>query len=536
MELIDLTVTLGNINSSWESFLDSEGISWRCSGIEEYERYLTVLLLPEKRSKKLEDDALKVLEHGGSVVAEYGWEPFLVVDNKQTVSYPYDPANFSLISRTSNLNPTTVTIQKVLNGSIIHLPFCLEDVWCDRNVEKRYISIWDEENPFVWENLPKIIKKNVRKVLLDVLWRAHNAAGLPLVQKWYWPRGAKSVFSFRADMDAGDEDGMQRFLEVVRPWAKSLSLFVCGGAYVDKGHILNKVADLGAEVGNHTYTHYVFQKEEQNRKNLELTEGLLAETGIQPNGFVGPASFWHPSMYDVLQEKGYEYTSSFGLDHDTLPYFPPRKDGGCYDMVEIPFHCLGDRFPQFDIKLDSPAVTEFFDRLIEKKYQASEPINIYGHPDKVGRLGDYPSLVERICRKALSLDDVWTGNMRDLSTWWRARQATRASFEYDHLKNTLKVNKLQGSADVFWSVKLADNCRYLMSGDRLLEGVRLDDIDKFSVKTYVTAATNLTGEVVHVPAEGRSLIRYVRDWKRELRRHRKKLYELKSTQVRNARG
>jgi hypothetical protein len=272
----------------------------------------------------------------------------------------------------------------------------------------------------------------------------------------------------------------------------------------------------------------VYSTAEHNRANLQLTEQLLNKAGVTPKGFVGPASFWHPSMYQVLQEKGYEYTSSFGVDHDNLPYFPTRQEGGLYNMLEIPFHCLGDRFPKFGIGLDSSTAMRFFDQLIEKKYHSSEPINIYGHPDMPGRMGDSPGLIKHICNKALSFDNVKTGNMSTLATWWRKRHDAQASVEYDMSTNKLIAEDLQADPDVYWSIKVAEKGQYLISGEDLCKGISLDSLEHLPPMNLQSATEILTGEVMDLPSPKGGVIQFIKDSRRNFRRKRQKIHELKS--------
>ncbi|NIA11340.1 MAG: hypothetical protein GWP10_16840 [Nitrospiraceae bacterium] len=107
----------------------------------------------------------------------------------------------------------------------------------------------------------------------------------------------------------------------------------------------------------------------------------------------------------LLEEEGYQYSSCFGVNHDSIPYFPvvAKRLGS---VLEIPYHCLGDRFPRFDIPLDSDTARQFFRKLIEKKHAAGEPMLLYGHPDIEGRMGTAPLLLRLILESALSHSDV----------------------------------------------------------------------------------------------------------------------------------
>ncbi|MDY0269728.1 hypothetical protein [Trichloromonas sp.] len=396
-------------------------------------------------------------------------------------------------------------------------------------VTKKCIYLNEFFPSFIWESLPLHSNKNIRELINNEIFITLQCSGLPLIQKWYWPNGCRSFFSFRADMDAGDETGLLRFVDTIRPWSKSLSLFVCGKAYVGKAHLLQEVVGLGSEVGNHTFVHYVFDDKKRNRKNLELTEDLLAGVGVVPKGYVGPASFWHPSMYDVLEEKGYQYASSFGVGHDDFPFFLSKNDSEAYSMVEIPFHCLGDRFPKFGLELGSEEVGRFFEQLLEKKYHSCEPMFIYGHPDMPGRMGDCPQLVKRICQKALSYEDVCTGNMADIAAWWRRRDSATANIEFDKVNNRVFATDYQASPDVFWSIQVTEDCKYLVSGQDLQAGVSLDSLDSYKKIDLSHIPFAKVGEVVDCPPEKENLRKRLGNWRREYQRKRKMIHQLNTT-------
>jgi peptidoglycan/xylan/chitin deacetylase (PgdA/CDA1 family) len=392
---------------------------------------------------------------------------------------------------------------------------------------KKFINIGGGK-PLIWEYLPESFTRQSNQFPLNTVLNLEKKVR---IEKWYWPHGARSFFSFRADMDEGNEGSLLRFLDAMAPWHKSLSLFVCGKAYIGKERLLQKISELNVEVGNHTYTHYVFSSKDKNRINLELTERLLTLVAIDPKGYVGPASFFHKGMYGLLEEKGYEYTSSFGLSHDGFPFFPRKNNSATYRMVEIPFHCLGDRFPKFGISLDSDTVRTFFEQLLEKKYHRCEPMFIYGHPDMPGRMGDHPDLVKCICEKALSFDDVSTGNMADIAAWWKRRHDTVADISYERDNNLVVAKNYHGSEDVYWSIQVAEDCKYVVSGEQLQKGIRLDGLESYKKIDLTEGPYSEIGSVIESPAEKISLRTKIGNLRREYRRKRRMIHELKRAYV-----
>lgn len=525
--MLRLTPILSNNDLYWASLLDSEGIPWKTT--EETGNNTIVLILNAKSSKLDQEYAEKTLLHGGSVVLEDSASLAGVPEHGETIMLSYDSRYFIGVSDDAKSEIIKFKIVKHLNGTVVYLPFKLKKVWNNCRTERRCIRDSHSEENIVWEKLPAINRKNIRRVVLKALKIAYHSAGLPFVHKWYWPQDNRSIFCFRGDMDVGNSESMLRFVHAVRPWKNSLTLFACGSAYEGKRELLRKASKAASEMGNHTFSHYVYSSPRKNRINLELTERMLSAVDVVPKGYVGPASFWHPSMYDVLQENGYQYTSSFGLDHDNFPYFPVRNSKETYDLVEIPFHCLGDRFPKFGIKLNSPEVFGFFDQLIDKKYNAGEPIAIYGHPDMEDRLGDYPELVERICERAMSFSDIWTGNMSQLAQWWRSRHAVRAGIVFDSASGVLSARNIFDKIDIFWSIQTADGRWYLEKSSRLKEGVRLDALTPRD--PLIPPSQTDVGEIIYSP-NSRNFVSMYRAWRLALRRKAIKTRELKAAKTR----
>ena len=213
-------------------------------------------------------------------------------------------------------------------------------------------------------------------------------------------------------------------------------------------------------------------------------------------------------------------------------FYPTKNRAEEYRMVEIPFHCVGDRFPKFGMELDSEEVGSFFEQLLEKKYHLCEPMFIYGHPDMLGRMGDHPELVKRICKKALSFDDVCTGNMADIADWWRVRHNTSADIIHNQKDNVVIATEYCGSSDVYWGIQVEDGCKYLVSGEDLQEGVKLDELEKYKKIDLTISPYSNIGEVFDLPAEKVSLRSKLANWHRDLRRKRRMIRELRTASLR----
>ena len=519
-------LSINGVNNSWKTLLDSEGIQWSPFEQSLDPAEVKVAIFPKTSSRKALRASKEIVAAGGSVVIEEN--PYLekAFDFTEEIFFPYRKDCFTGVINGESSDRFRVRVsRRSEGGTVFCLPFELNDLWHQTEVGKRYIVIDSRKNLLVWENLNIVNRKNLRKAIVDVLFRAFSAVNTLFIKKNYWPNGNRCVFCLRADMDDGRHAILEKYLLSVSKFRKSLTLAVCGKAYNEKRDILDRIYKDRIETVNHTFTHYVYKSYQHNKNNILLNQDILAFAKLHTKGYVGPASFWFPSMYRVLEENGYRYTSSFGLDHDTIPYFPSLPDGKVYDLVELPFHCLGDRFPHFDLGLDSSIVHQFFDDLIEKKYSAGEPINLYGHPDMPGRMGDYPELVKRICTKALSHSDVWTGSMGELARWWRRRHSASCTPVFDAAQGVVKAFDLVGSEDVYWNIHTPDGRWFLVDGASLREGVHLDR--KTPMTPLSVPGPMDVGEVVAPPPEKTGIKGRLREKKRAWERERRKIRELR---------
>jgi hypothetical protein len=283
----------------------------------------------------------------------------------------------------------------------------------------------------------------------------------------------------------------------VKPYAENTSIFFCTNPYQKKKDLIKTSWDAGLEIGSHNHWHIVFPDRLTNLISLRKSEEFFKSLNIIPRGFVAPASFWHPSLYKLLEEKNYLYSSSFRINHDGLPYFP-SINGKLGKVLEIPFHCLGDRFPVSGIPLDSKDVYRFFEKIIAKKYAAAEPMFFYGHPDIEGRMGTTPELVRFIMETARSYSDVKPMQLSEYAKWWHRRNRFKAECVYDaksselsFRKQTFDRNELQ---DIMLRVEFPDGSTYLLDP---LKRQNNGNAEKIPFNVIQPPSENDIGEVVY---------------------------------------
>ena len=435
--LRSLAIGLVAKDPNWISLLDSEGLGWTFfSDTDSIEHSCELVVLPHSASAKARRSCFALARKGKTVITELHRPKLGGLGDAQSWSLPYHAKDFSAL-REQDMNAAVwIEYSSCGKGRYYRLPFRLEDLWSSSRTGFKYVVVDADKGTLVFHRQAWIVKKNVRRVIIEVLRRAFFERHLPLVHKWYWPGHSRSVFCFRGDLDGGGEGNLLKYLKAVQPFADCITLFCCVGQYHTKRELIKAAVQTGVEMGNHMFCHFVFPEGWTNTLNLVKAEHFLTSLGAQVRGYAGPAYFWHSSVYSILASRGYHYTSSFGLDHDNLPYYPV-VNGQLGAVLEIPFHCVGDFLPTFDISLDGSVTKKFFSDLISKKHSAGEPLNLYGHPDGDKKLGSEPALVHFILEKVASHSDVWAGQLDQLAFWWARRRKVAWKLSFDPVARRL---------------------------------------------------------------------------------------------------
>lgn len=424
-----LRIHLAHRDPAWISLLGTEGVAWTGGPINlSSDNPPPVLILPTDTPAEVARNCRVLVSAGATAICEPGSWAGERLDQPDTWRMPYERECFCGLDGPKHGNAVEIEIGTLGMGMVFRLPFRLQPLWADRRRARRFVAIGDGQT--IYEDMAAVVKKNVRRVIVDVIKRAFFERGLPYVHKWYFPGRNRSVLCFRGDADGGPRENFQRWLDTVRPFASCTSVFFCTNQYLHKRDLITAAASAGLEVGSHNHWHIVFPDRQTNRISLFRAQQVLSQACHRPNGFVAPAYFWHPTLYRLLEEQGYQYSSCFGVNHDGIPYFPVVANR-LGSVLEIPYHCLGDRFPRFDIPLDSDTTRRFFRNLIEKKHAAGEPMFLYGHPDIEGRMGTAPRLLRLILETALSHSDVKPWHLSEYAAWWRRRGQCRVNCWYD---------------------------------------------------------------------------------------------------------
>jgi len=462
LDEVELSVSVCCADPCWFSLLGSEGVFLKqTDNYDESIKHSRVSILPSATSKSNRLRCLDFVKKGGVAICEKGVLDNECLEHIQTIAMPYDKNWFYGLKSEENSNSVQIEKGRLGKGVLFRIPFNLNKLFNNLDIARRYVVIGEEN--YIYEEMAAVVKKNLRRIVIDVIKMAFFCQELPFVHKWYYPDFNRTVFCFRGDADGGERKNIVQWLDAVKPYAKCSSIFFCTSQYERHADVITKAFVDGFEVGSHNHWHIVFLDKLSNDISVNWAEEIISKScrDYKPRGFVAPAYFYNLGLRRILEKRQYSYSSCFGLNHDSFPYFPVIN-GRVSDVLEVPFHCLGDRFPRFGISLESELVGRFFEDLIDKKYAACEPILLYGHPDIPGRMGTNPDLIHTIIKKGLENSDVKPMQLHKFASWWRNRELSCLSYWYNCKSKTVRC-EAKGSVadDLTVHVEFQDGKHYL---------------------------------------------------------------------------
>jgi peptidoglycan/xylan/chitin deacetylase (PgdA/CDA1 family) len=288
----------------------------------------------------------------------------------------------------------------------------------------------------VTERVAAVDKADIVDTLLDMVRHGFRLAGLPLVTLRRFPQGAPSVFLLRVDVDGVfGENAMAVCTEAERQE-------VAASVYVNGDLSRRHPGRLGpwperVEVGQHAWTHTLFDGFEDNLANLQRAHAWMSEElGRTPDSFVAPRGLWNPALGGALMAMGYRYSSDFGLDFDSLPFRPGTGE------LQIPVHPYSPERATVWAAEEGVAPPTAHDVLghylqaLERQVVRGRPAHLYGHPEILGRMAGtvLPPLVRRA--RELGLPDMTVGEFAD---FWIRRESVVPQVLLDVDRQILEV-------------------------------------------------------------------------------------------------
>ncbi|MCK4786294.1 MAG: hypothetical protein KAV87_21230, partial [Desulfobacteraceae bacterium] len=200
--LRSLSIHLASADLGWISLLGSEGSIWTGGQIDLLREHLPlVLILPSDTSDEVSKKCHELVLAGATAICEPGVWKGERIDYPIFWKMPYERECFSGLDCLDQSNAIEIEVGALGRGMLFRLPFRLQPLWADRRRARRFVAIGDGQT--IYEDMAAVVKKNVRRVVVDVIKRAFFERGLPYVHKWYFPGRNRSVLCLRGDADGG---------------------------------------------------------------------------------------------------------------------------------------------------------------------------------------------------------------------------------------------------------------------------------------------------------------------------------------------
>ena len=289
----------------------------------------------------------------------------------------------------------------------------------------------------VTERVSSVDKAEIGDTLTWMLRQAFAKLNLPYVRIARYPDAARSVFLFRVDVDGLFGSNCQRVAEVAQVHGIRGSFYF--NASLCRAHPGTLSRDWLAyhEIGHHADTHDLFNTVEENRANLLAGMAWVEQhLGIRTTGYVAPRGLWNHALDTAMADLGHAYSSDFGLDFDSLPFFTPAG------VLQVPVHPFSpERYAihQQDAGLGPPgarAVLDHYLSALERQVTLRRPAHLYGHPEVLGGMADtaLPDLFAAVGR--LRIPNMTLGAF---AQWWLGRDRSALALRIEDATGRIEV-------------------------------------------------------------------------------------------------
>ena len=243
----------------------------------------------------------------------------------------------------------------------------------------------------------------------EALLEAFSRRDFPLVTLWKFPKGKRSVFNIRIDVDPekGQEENVVQ--EHIQSTYRQLSDYDNCVTYAlnfyrrrPNYNSLFKGLSDGADVQSHNFFHFLFPDVRRDRQSMTLAHQLLESSGRSVSGFISPEYFWHDHTAEIVEELGYGYAGSFGCDYQNYPY-KPLINGRIANYFEMPVDPLVQGYINRTLSSDEERLNARKSLVRAAINDLGRPAFFYEHPMAVG---PDKRILEVLLEEGLSHSDV----------------------------------------------------------------------------------------------------------------------------------
>ena len=355
---------------------------------------------------------------------------------------------------------TMIFVGEYGGGRVVVLPFDAGELVLDCRVMTK--SFYASRSRLPFETVSLVTRNAVRKLVARSLELLHHLRGLPYVHAWYFPSGARSLFSLRIDTDYSGEPEIEHLSRTLHARGVPLTWFV--DAKSQEMTIGSYAKMAGDEIGIHCYNHATYSDYRRNVENIRAAANVLETHGMVARSFAAPYGTWNSGIARAIEHCGFEYSSEFSYDYDDFPSFP-LLEGEFSRTLQIPVHpiSIGSLRRQ---GFGEQEMTEYFKGVVKHKLNQREPLFFYHHPGN-----GYENVLEKVV-DVVRGERIPAVRMIDYARWWKRRSA---SFTELAVKGkSLVVAAGTPAEDVFLHLTLGDGRE---SFARVRSEVELDSLE-----------------------------------------------------------
>lgn len=427
-----LSVGIMATQPEWELLLRQIGIAFRFleGGADPRAAELPVWIAGAAMADGARESLQRFLNQGGALLLEADTAHRLLGIPTRTVPVRYFYGNndsrfgnlpVSDLNRRCRVGTSAAHLQnqdgqgliewrEVGKGLAIILPSGLIGALQDRRVRRKsFPSPFGERLPS--ERVAAVSAEGIRRVITRALQLLFHARGLPFMQLWPFPDGARCLFGFRIDTDFGSEAEVRALLQLCERYEIPATWFLETRSPGDWFRLYGEMP--GQEIAYHCYRHRVLSDATAGREDFRQGLARLAGIGIRPQGYAAPYGEWHPELNRVLEENGFVYSSEFSLGCDNLPFYPLLGEQFS-KVLQVPVHPISAGRLGW-ARHSEAGMAAYYLRVMEEKQQANEPVFFYHHPGQQ-RLAVFEKVFQEVRRHnpaVLSLGEF--------ARWWQRR-------------------------------------------------------------------------------------------------------------------
>jgi hypothetical protein len=315
------------------------------------------------------------------------------------------------------------------------------------------------ESSNLTERVSSTDKAEIVDTMVSMLRQAFDKAGLPYVRLALFPGAAKSVFLFRVDVDGLFGSHCRDIAELAQAHGVRASFYFNAALCRAYPGDLSSEWLQEHEIGHHADVHDLFDSVAENRANLLSGMAWVEQQlGVRTTSYVAPRGLWNRALDTAMADLGHVYSSDFGLDFDSLPFFSPAG------VLQIPVHPFSpERFAihHEDSGLGPPSARAVLDQYLsamERQAALGRPVHLYGHPEVLGRMAAkvLPDLFQTFRR--LGIPNM---TLADYAAWWIERDRAALTLSVDDDEDALEIESNGEAVEIFTSKPM----RVTLDGD-----------------------------------------------------------------------